>query len=261
MKKNQKDKTKPPTSTSAVNPYLDLPDPSCISPEDRFKSLLNFLESGHPFTHSGLFLNQLVQGGLIRAEDMIFVRAGLPFLDSPKHRHQLLALQEIATKIMRSEIFYEGGLKGYQLGFNPETYESHPIQDLDQFIYGLAKSIDLYWVKIEGYPIEFQEAKFDEALAHLSTYIAGVKIFKGKGEVGKFRTLLRELQKLKRGVTAKPDKKIRVPKSQTKQKIADAFLKHIQAPKDILAERSAQLLREFYISAEKEGMREYFKNK
>ena len=152
-------------------------------------------------------------------------------------------------------------MKGSQLSFNPETYESYPIQGLDQFIYDLAKTLYFYEIRTEGYPLEFQEEKFDEILAQLNVYIAIVSIHKGKGEAGKFRTLVKKLRDLKKEVTAKPDKKIRVSRSKIKQRVADAFLNHIQAPRSLLAERSAQLLRKFYLSSDTEGMREYFKKK
>jgi hypothetical protein len=81
------------------------------------------------------------------------------------------------------------------------------------------------------------------------------------GEARRFRTLLEKLRDLKKEVSAKPSKKTRASKSQIKQEVADAFLKHIEAPRGLMAERSAQLLPEFYIPAEPEGMREYFKKK
>jgi hypothetical protein len=157
---------------------------------------------------------------------------------------------------MKSGIFYKGGLDA------KTRHDPYPIQGLDQFIFDLAMALHYYQIRTEeGYPLEFQEEKFDEALAHLMTYIAVVKIFKGTGEAGRFKTLVKKLTDLKKEVIAKPDKKIRVSKSKIKEHVAAAFRKHVQAPGDCMAERSAQLLDKFGMSATADGMREYFKNK
>jgi hypothetical protein len=134
-KRNQKDTVNPPPATPTANHYLPPSEPIRIPPEHRFQSLLNFFESGHPDEPpSALASGRMDPRELLGGYALQSVMAGLPLLASPKHIRALLALKEIATKIMRSGIFYEGGLKGSQLSFNPETYESYPIQGLDQFV-------------------------------------------------------------------------------------------------------------------------------
>lgn len=181
-----------------------------------------------------------------------------------ENRFKCLMLKSTAIKIMEeSGIFYEGGLKGADYPGGDLRYESHPIKDLDQFIYDLAWYFYIYEQNISGYTPELQAYLFSEIMRYLKLLKSDVERFKGKREARRVETLLGKLDKLKTELEAKPVISSDVSKPQIKRQVADIFLKHIQAPntKETMAARSADLLNVFNISATQEGMREYFKNK
>jgi hypothetical protein len=92
------------------------------------------LESGHEAGRNYLSADPQGFNVLTLVDDyaLLSAKAGLPLLASPKHRRALLTLKDIATKIMKSGIFYEGGLDA------KTRHDPYPIQDLDQFIHDLA---------------------------------------------------------------------------------------------------------------------------
>jgi hypothetical protein len=212
-----------------------------ISPQDTFRTLLSFLKS-EP-------LNWLA------------VPLHCPSLASAEHRDKFMKRAPDMVRVMESEIFYNGGLKGWHL--HGDHYESYPIRDLDQFIYDLSYLLSLYEVRTGGWQSEFQAHAFSEAVRHLKLFIIGVRMYKGKRAMQPFKTIMSQLKTIGKEVSTKPDSPLNVSKSALKQELVDIFHRHIQAPsaKETMAIRSAELLMSFNISATPEGMRDYFKNK
>jgi ribosomal protein L31E len=191
--KGQHDTNTPPIETPAPKNYLlnTLPsEPVQISPEKRFTILLALLKLGptaHAFYPEEDFARQAVC-------------AGLPLLASPEQRcYFLTTLKPIAIKIMESGIFINGGLKGNILSQDPIIYDFYPIENIDQFIFGLASVLYRHEMRMSTeYPLAFQCFTFIEAERKLNLFISDVEIWHGKRAAQPLKTKLKELKALVR---------------------------------------------------------------
>jgi hypothetical protein len=204
-----------------------------ISPQDAFNTLLSFLKSKP--------LNWLIAA------------LHVPALAEDEGRNKFMMLQPTAVKIMESGIFLEGGLKG-QAGDRP-----YPIPDLAQFIYAL--SYRLFVHEMNEYPEEFQSQLFSKGIYHLKLFTSGVRSFKGRRAAQRFKTMLDNLDAIEKEIQAKTCKPRKVSIPKLKREIADIFCDHIKAPKYIIADLAAALLKEFDISATPEGVRDSLKER
>lgn len=213
-----------------------------ISPQDTFKTLLSFLKS-EPLNWFAVPLH-------------------CPSLVSKENQDKFLGFAPTIIKVMESGIFYNGGLKGADNPGNGLQYESHPIKDLDQFIYDLAYALYLE-VGSTDYPSDFQQYSFSEGMRHLKWFVSLVRWHKGKRAAEQMKKAVSTLETLARNIETKKNLTPNVSKPAIKKQIVDIFLEHIQVPtpRSIMADRAADLLNAFDISATPEGMREYFKNK
>lgn len=187
-----------------------------------------------------------------------FLTYGLGFMGEEREKFINVFRPEALT-IMESAIFYGGGLKGGHLYGN--HYEFYHIENLQQFIYKLSKLINRYKTRVSGWPSDFQTDCFAKGMEHLKIFWMGVQMFKGKQVAKPFKTMLRALMSLEKGVSDKPDIKPKVSRSALKQKVVNICCEHIQAPDSIMSKRIAELLMVFDIPATPEGIRELFKKK
>jgi hypothetical protein len=256
----EKARSKSPTPNHPPNTSLS--DPVQISPEKRFNNLLDFLNLSsipHDFNPE---------------------ETCLPFLASPEHRRYFMTvLKLIAIKIMESGIFFKGGLKGNIPSHNPTIYDPYPIENIDQFIFGLASVLHRHEMGKE-YPSGDQWFTFAEAERKLKLFISGVEIWKGKRPAQPLKTLLNKLKALAWETEAKPDdfeptsleifaretairwnvdveidKTSKGARLTTKKEIAGIFVKHIKAPGTVISDRVEELLNLFGIEAKSETIR------
>ena len=100
----------------------------------------------------------------------------------PKHIPPLIDMINIPTaiKIMESEIFYEGGLKGAANPGGGKSYESHPIQDLPVFILSLAMLLNFsFLVRDPAWKEKQVKEGFDKISSELLLLIPIVRRTKG----------------------------------------------------------------------------------
>jgi hypothetical protein len=163
-----------------------------------------------------------------------------------------------AIKVMGSGIFYQGGLRG---AANPGVgleYEIIPITDIDRFIYDLAFCLSK---RDAEYLDEQVKEGFAKIICNLFVLSKFVKEAKGKLLSNKLLKAWRKLMDLEQEIESKPVSPRKASKPQIKKEIAVIFNAHIQRPGTTKADRAAELLNVFGISATPEGMRDYFRNK
>jgi hypothetical protein len=192
-----------------------------ISPHAIFNTLLSFLKS-EPL-------------------NWLSVPYCVPSLASAEGQDKFSKLAPTMVRVMESEIFYRGGLKGRHL--HGDHYESYPIRDLDQFIYRLSYLLNIYAIKIKpGWPSTYQAHYLSEAVRNLEMYATGVRLYKGRRAAQPFKTVLSNLKTCEKQILAKPDKPRSASKSAIKKEITDIFCEHIQAPGTIIADQVSELL-------------------
>jgi hypothetical protein len=239
--------TTPTSKPKCLADIIKRPEPIQVSLEQRFDNLLAFFERIEPFIPEE-------DPNLKASCAYQAAGTGLPLLASPSKRNTLYLLKPIVIKIMRSGIFYRGGLKGWHL--HEDIYESYPIEDLDQFIFDLSVPLWTLENKKSGYDLEMHEYFLSEGMKSFLSFIGEVEIFKGLRPARRLKTKLTALENLANEVLAKPDlSKPSVSKPQVKQKVFDIFRKHIKAPDSKIAEGVAELLSIFGIQRTPEAIR------